>query len=151
MKEKSQGDPLYVVSLHPVEGIVLSHEDIALDLLLQSEDCVKILGVDGTLEHVNCGGLRALEVSHQSEILGKIWWDIWPERYRAFVRNEFMEALGGTPRMFEAYCPTALGTPRYWSVSLKPLISRAGPVVSILCVSRDITEDGDTAEIARIA
>ena len=151
MKEKSQRDHPRVVSLHPFEGIVLSQGDSALELLMQTEDCVKILGVDGTLEHINCGGLRALELAHESEILGRIWWDIWPERSRPFVRREFMEALSGSPRMFKARCPTALGTPRCWSVNLKPLISRAGPVVSILCVSRDITEDSDTAEIAQIA
>ncbi|WP_239806342.1 PAS domain-containing protein [Croceicoccus hydrothermalis] len=151
MKQKPRRDLPNTISLPLYEDIMLSHGDVAIDLLLQSADCVKILGVDGTLEHINCGGLRALELSHENDFLGKIWWEIWPERSRQFVQREFMEALSGTPRMFEAHCPTALGTPRRWSVNLKPLISRAGPVVSILCVSRDITEHGDTTIVAHIA
>lgn len=120
-------------------AVGLSGASLALALLEQSEDCIKLLSLEGRLEYVNCGGLRALELPAADLIIGKHWWDLWPMRDRDLIRSSFTKAARGTANRFEAACATALGRRKTWLVDLKPLVAPAGPVVSVLCTSRDIT------------
>ena len=127
-----------------VHSVRLEESDLALRLIEQSEKCVKLLSIDGKLEFMNCGGMKAMEIDDPSAIYGKFWWTLWPLNAQDMVRSVFDEAIGGTTSTFEATCPTAKGNPRRWSVNLKPICSRAGPVVSVLATSREIpfrTED----------
>ena len=123
----------------------LSGASLALALLEQSEDCVKLLTLEGRLEYVNCGGLRALELDTADQVLNSFWWHLWPEGGREQVRTHFNMARAGRESRFTAECPTVKGSPRAWLVDLKPLIAPAGPVVSILCTSRDITHHASMA------
>ena len=41
---------------------------------------------------------------------------------------------------FDAFCPTAKGTPKWWDVLVTPIIGSDGKVSNLLAVSRDITE-----------
>ena len=125
-------------SLSTVRSVGLNGDDLALCLLEQSEDCVKILSIDGTLDFMSCNGLSAMEIDDPSRVLGQVWWTLWPDHSRAMVEDNFKNALGGRTVTFEASCPTAKGNPRHWSVNLKPMIARDGPVVSVLATSREI-------------
>ena len=125
-------------SLSTVRSVGLNGDDLALCLLEQSEDCVKILSIDGTLDFMSCNGLSAMEIDDPSRVLGQLWWTLWPDNSRAMVEDNFKNALGGRTVTFEASCPTAKGNPRHWSVNLKPMIARDGPVVSVLATSREI-------------
>ena len=50
-------------------------------------------------------------------------------------------AVGGEVSSFQAYCPTAKGTPKWWEVTVSPVRDAdGGRVVRLLSVSRDITE-----------
>ena len=120
-------------------SVGLSGNDLAVGLLEQSKDCVKLLSIDGHLDFMNCNGLDAMEIEHSDSVIGRLWWELWPEPSRSFVARNFQSAAQGTESNFEADCPTAKGAPRRWSVNLRPLFSSAGPVVSVLCTSRDVT------------
>ena len=124
--------------LEVVSQVGLDSSDLALCLLEQSPDCVKILSVDGTLDFMNCNGLDAMEIEEPEKVLGQLWWHLWPDHSQAAVEANFRSALGGRTVEFQAFCPTAKGTPRNWSVNLKPMIARDGPVVSVLATSREI-------------
>ena len=125
-------------SLEVVSQVGLDSSDLALCLLEQSPDCVKILSVDGTLDFMNCNGLNAMEIEEPEKVLGQLWWHLWPDHSQAMVEANFRSSLGGRTVQFEAFCPTARGNPRNWSVNLKPMIARDGPVVSVLATSREI-------------
>lgn len=127
-------------ALQVTAAVGLSGEDLALALLEQSEDCVKILDVEGSVTYMNCAGLEAMEIGEAKNVLGKIWWDLWPSSSRHRVRSIFEATLDGDRQRFEAECPTMLGSPRRWQVDLKPLMSSNGTVVSILVKSRDVTD-----------
>ena len=124
--------------LDVINTVGLEGSDLAISLLEQSSDCIKLLSVDGHLEFMNCGGLNAMEIDEPERVLGKLWWDLWPLKSRRYVQKQFHEAILGTPVAFEAFCPTFKGSPRRWSVNLKPMLARDGPVVSILATSREI-------------
>ena len=42
--------------------------------------------------------------------------------------------------LFQQYCPTAKGTPKWWDVIVAPIRDAQGEVVRFVSVSRDITE-----------
>jgi PAS domain S-box-containing protein len=115
-------------------------EALALAVLEQSDDCIKMLGADGSLQFMNCGGLRAMEIDEFRNVSGKLWWELWPEDSQSMVKSMFEMTCGGRETDFVAFCPTAKGQPRRWAVKLKPMISRDGRVAGVLCTSRDITQ-----------
>lgn len=125
-------------SLEVVSQVGLDSSDLALCLLEQSPDCVKILSIDGTLDFMNCNGLEAMEIDEPEKVLGQLWWHLWPDHSQAMVEANFRSSLGGRTVEFQAFCPTAKGNPRRWSVNLKPMIARDGLVVSVLATSREI-------------
>ena len=57
-----------------VHSVRLEESDLALRLIEQSEKCVKLLSIDGKLEFMNCGGMKAMEIDDPSAIYGKFWW-----------------------------------------------------------------------------
>jgi PAS domain S-box-containing protein len=49
-------------------------------------------------------------------------------------------ALSGHPPRFEAFCPTARGTPKWWDVAVAPVRDAAGRVPRLVSTSRDVTD-----------
>jgi PAS domain S-box-containing protein len=106
----------------------------------QSPDCIKILDVDGGLQAMNRNGQCAMEIDDFSNVTGKLWPTLWPDAARARVSEAMALALGGGSGHFDAFCPTAKGTPKWWDVLVTPIYGDDGKVSSLLSVSRDITE-----------
>lgn len=108
---------------------------------------MKLVGLDGRLEYMNFNGQCAMEVDDIDAVLGLIWADLWPKESRGRIVEACDHAReGGTTRL-EAYCPTAKGTPRWWSVSVSPVRDGDGAISGIISISRDVTE----AELGRQA
>jgi PAS domain S-box-containing protein len=120
-----------------VAGLPLS--SVVLGLLDQSDDCIKVVGTDGTLKFMNCNGKKAMQIEDFSLFVGRPWHSLWPEESQGAVRQSISEALAGRSSRFEAFCPTAEGDPRWWEVSVSPLRNGDGGVGAILSTSRDIS------------
>ncbi|MBX7502183.1 PAS domain-containing protein [Qipengyuania sp. YG27] len=130
-------------AISTVEAVGLSGSELAIAMLAQSKDCIKIFSVDGHLEFMNCNGLNAMEIDQLGWVIGKFWWDLWPSALLTLVKEHFYDAVQGGVVNFEAECPTAKGSRRLWAVNLRPLCAQTGQVVSILCTSQDITSGGE--------
>lgn len=104
-----------------------------------SPDCVKLVSLDGRLEYMNANGRCLMEVSDFGLFKGREWADLWPEAEQPRVRAAIRDACAGQVTRFSAFCPTALGTPRWWDVVVSPLVDASGAVEMILSISRDIT------------
>lgn len=129
-----------MAAIEVTSKVGLDGDDLVVALLEQSDDCIKILDVEGRLQFMNCGGQRAMEIDDPAMVMGKLWWDLWPADSRNLLYNVFNSALSGHAPNFEADCPTAKGTPRRWMVSLKPMTAADGRVASVLATSRDVTK-----------
>lgn len=105
-----------------------------------SDDCVKVIDVDGVLLSVNPGGLVQMEIDNVKDIVGKDWLAVWRGDMAAKATEAFEKSVQGSVSHFEGYCPTAKGTPKWWSVSIAPLKNEYNKVQWILAISRDITE-----------
>ncbi|HZF44526.1 MAG TPA: EAL domain-containing protein [Sphingomonadaceae bacterium] len=118
-------------------------------ILEASNDCIKVIRLDGTLELMSAPGACAMEIDDVHEVIGRDWIGLWPEVSRKTVAAAVDEARAGRPARFTDYCPTAKGTPRWWDVVVTPMKNGAGEVTQILSISRDITSTREAADQLR--
>lgn len=120
--------------------LVQSNAEFYLRLFEGSPDCVKLLDADGYLEHMNSNGCVLMEVDDFDGMLRHMAWrDLWPEETKPVVSKSVAEAKDGNKSRFQAFCPTAKGTPKWWDVSVNPILDEKNNVVKIISSSRDIT------------
>ena len=112
----------------------------ALSILNSSPDCIKLVGMDGELLFMNHNGQCAMEIDDFDIVAGATWHDLWPEENQTRVAASVRAAADGRHDRFEAFCPTAKGTPRWWDVSVAPVLGPDGRPQHIVSISRDITE-----------
>jgi PAS domain S-box-containing protein len=120
-------------------------------LLDQSVDCIKLIGPDGNVLYMNRNGRCAMEVEDFGVIVGRSWTQLWPADAQPLIEQSLIAAAQGRPARFEAFCPTAKGSPRWWDVSVSQVRDRGGAVLGFLSVSRDISEAHAAREAAEIA
>ena len=117
----------------------LSRELMA-GMLDQSEDCVKILDPAGRIDFINSNGRCVMEIDDFAMVAGKSWDSMWPEESGVRIRDAIAGAQAGASSRFEAFCPTAKGTPKWWEVTVAPVRKPGGEPFAIMAVSRDVTE-----------
>ena len=122
-----------------LQRLGLSDRSDLLDLMDASLDCIKIIDRGGNLAFMNEGGRCSMEVAEFGAIEGSKWSDLWPEDNRLLIEDAVERAFQGDSVRLEAFCPTALGRPRWWDVSVSPLVTD-GDVQCLLSISRDITD-----------
>lgn len=108
-------------------------------LLAASEDCIKVIGLDGKLAFMSEGGQRVMEVSDFNAIKGCPWPDFWADQGNVDATFAIEEARAGRSFRFQGAANTAAGNPRYLDVQVAPIMGPDGKPEAILSVSRDIT------------
>ncbi len=108
-------------------------------LLAASEDCIKVLDLDGALTFMSEGGQRTMDVSDFNAIKGCPWPDFWTGAGKSDVALAVSEANAGRSSRFQGYANTMAGRSRYWDVQVSPIMGPDGAPEAILSVSRDIT------------
>lgn len=121
------------------EAALRDKEGFLHSVLDASTDCIKVLDRDGRLIFMNRNGQCAMEIGDFSTVYGRHWAEFWPEDSAHLVTEALRQGLAGKPSRFEAPCPTAAGTLKYWDVSVAPIRDEAGKVTRIVSVSRDIS------------
>jgi len=120
-------------------------------LLDQSLDCIKFIGLDGTVQYMNSNGLCAMEIDDAAMVLGRAWHELWPAEAQPLIRDALLRAERGEAARFDAFCPTAKGSPRWWDVSVSMIRDEDGALSGFLSTSRDISEARRAKEVAEIA
>ncbi len=110
-------------------------------VLTSSSDCIHFLDLEGRLTYINAAGCRLMEVESAGKLLTKPWAGLWDGESKASADAAFKAAcIGSTPAPFEAFGRTALGTPKWWDITVTPIVGGDGKASQILVVSRDVTE-----------
>lgn len=117
----------------------LSDARFMRSLLAASDDCIKVIALDGTLSFMSEGGQRTMEVSDFNALKGCPWPDFWQGQGNADALHALDEARAGRSARFQGAANTAAGNPRYWDVQVSPILDAQGRVENILSVSRDIS------------
>ncbi|KAB8122904.1 PAS domain-containing protein [Komagataeibacter medellinensis] len=111
--------------------------DLQKTMLDATLDCIKVLSVDGRLLTMNRAGCLALNVPQDSEF-GMPWLSLLPEDVHQIGKTALQKAAEGHSARFHGRSESPDGL-MYWDNLLTPLVDASGRVLSILCVSRDVT------------
>lgn len=124
-------------------------EEFTRRLLSSSDDCIKVLDLDGNLLFMNQSGRRAMEIVDLCQIEGLHWPDCWsgPAAEKAWAAVKTAKA-GSTGR-FQGFCATLAGTPKWWDVAVTAITGPDGKPERLLSISRDITDQKKMEEALR--
>ena len=141
------GNPQRIIGLNldvtaqkAAEADLRIQEAFLRSVLDASQDCIKVIELDGSLSYMNINGQCAMEIDDLNAVTGADWSSLWPEESRSLVRASVEDACAGRHSRFEAFCPAAKGTPKWWDVAVAPILGDDGLPVRIVSVSREVTE-----------
>jgi PAS domain S-box-containing protein len=126
------------------------NETLALQSLLSSSrDLIYFLDADGRYQHVSRAGALALGLT-PDQMVGRTWKEVGlpPEREKEFA-VERAEVLGRGLTARRQVRFTLGGQERLFDFSVSPVLDRDGNAVSVMAVSRDITEQTLIEEMLR--
>ncbi|SUE42643.1 sensor histidine kinase [Roseomonas gilardii] len=120
--------------------VALARSEAMLQSVFESSpDCIKVLRGDGTLLRMNHNGLCLMEIDDFSKVANCPWERLWPGEQVEHVRAAINAARQTGIGHFEAFCPTARGTPKWWDVLVAPL-GGTGEDEQFVAISRDVTD-----------
>jgi len=108
-------------------------------LLDASDDCVKILDLEGRLLSMSANGQTALGILDFSAVEGTPWVDFWSQSDRGAAEAAITQALAGGRGRFTGLYSVA-GGERWWDVTVTPILGPGGLPDNLLAISRDVTE-----------
>lgn len=115
-------------------------EPLLLALLENSGDCIKLLDASGRLTYVNTNGLALLGLRAREDILGRVWWELWPDAGQEQARGAVARAAAGETASFRGLCNTAMGVAKWWDVRVVPVTAGKAREAAFLVISRDVSE-----------
>ena len=122
------------------ELVLIRQAEFVRRILESSQDCIKVLDLQGRLLYMNDGGQKIMEIDDfDRQAYNAPWLDFWQGCDRPLAEKAFAEACGGGIGKFDGHCATARGTPKWWEVVVTPMFDENNEVREILSVSRDIT------------
>jgi PAS domain-containing protein len=129
---------------------LLANTEFSRQILENSTDCIKVLGLDGRLEFMSTGGMRVMEIDDFAPFAMCPWVEFWDGEQQGAAREAVSAAKTGEVRRFVGPTPTAKGNMRWWEVVVSPIRGRDGSVEKLLSISRDITHRHSTDEHQRM-
>lgn len=121
------------------EAKLRESEEYNRSIVQSSEDCLKILSLDGRLLEIAEQGQHVMEIDDFESIRGTDWVTFWAEEDQPAVRQAIADARSGGTGRFQAYCQTMKGTPKWWDVVISPIHGESGTPERLLAVSRDVS------------
>ena len=115
-------------------------DDINRRIVDSSEDCLKVLDLEGRVTYINGAGVRHLGLHSPADLLGRIWLDTWQGEARQAAQDALARARAGGRGTFQGLHTTAEGVAKWWEVVATPITDTNGAVVQLLVVSRDLTD-----------
>src|ERR1700723_428906 len=125
----------------PAEQALRDAEEFQRRLVACSQDCIKVLDLEGRLLWMNEGGMQAIEICDFGPLVNSSWLQFW-EGEDARAAQDAVEAArkGGASRFTGYFATIITKQPRWWDVVVSPIRNAEGEPERLLAVSRDITE-----------
>ncbi|MBU2145643.1 MAG: PAS domain-containing protein [Alphaproteobacteria bacterium] len=128
-------------------------EVLARHLLESSQDCIKLIGLDGRLRSINACGCTSLEIDDPDRAVGLSYFDFWKGADREAALAAAASARATGSGRFSASYESSSGRVTVWDEVLTLLPDAAGKPEGFLVVSRDLTDHDRAAQemAARLA
>ena len=136
-------------SVDALQEALRDHEEFVTRMIESSQDCFKLIDLEGRLMSVNSGGLQALGIKDFAPFRASMWCELWPWDFRETVRKAVETARAGGLGRFIGCYPTVDGTPKWWDVAVKAILDREGRPKALLAISRDITDSRRSENLLR--
>jgi len=116
-------------------------EELRSRLIACSQDCIKILDLEGHLLFMNEGGMQVLEICDIGPFLNGRWVEFWEGADREAAQAAVRAAQDGGTGHFVGYFETRTSRqPRWWDVVVSPIYDAQGKPERLLALSRDVTQ-----------
>jgi PAS domain S-box-containing protein len=129
-----------VTELKQNEEALRRSEEFNRRVLESSQDCIKILDLEGRLLYMNAPGQRLMELDDFESTKNSAWLSFWVPESHLDVSYALETAKQGQVAKFEGCCPTSKGTFKWWEVIASPISNAEGICEQVLVISRDVTE-----------
>lgn len=118
---------------------LVEKSEVYRTLLDESSDPIFMFYPDGTYRYANVAFAEGVGKA-QDQIIGRKISDVFPadEAEKRFSVMKWVFENGKT-RVFEVRVPRPDGD-RYYITTVKPILDEAGKAISVICISKDITE-----------
>jgi len=143
------GTVLDISARKQAEAALRESEEFNRRILSSSNDCIKVLSLEGHLESMSPGGLEVMEIDDFGTVRDAYWPDLWDKPERPLVKRAIGEALAGRIGRFEGFCRTGRGTLKRWDVIVSAIAGAEGQPEKLLSISRDISEQYRANETIR--
>ncbi|MBC7391749.1 MAG: PAS domain S-box protein, partial [Variovorax sp.] len=104
-----------------------------------SPDCIQVLDLEGNILSTH-DGQDLLGIEDIGPCLNTSWIEFWQGADRAAARAAVEAAKAGGKGRFVGFFPTLRGQPRWWDVSVAPILNANDEPMRLLAVSRDVTQ-----------
>ena len=119
----------------------LEESENRLRTMIETEpECVKVVAADGTLLEINAAGLAMVEADSAAQVIGKPVYPLIAPEYREAFCTLIETVYQGNKGALEFEVVGLKGTRRWMETRAAPLRHPADGSVSLLAVTRDITE-----------
>ena len=130
------------------ETALRESEEFNRSIIESSPDCIKVLDLQGTLLSMQ-SGQELLGISDIRPFLNKSWIELWDRADQPAVRTAVQGAAAGEDTNFVAFFRTFDGRPKWWDVTITPILDAQGRPARLLAISRDVTRRHEQAEALR--
>lgn len=141
-KEKVEGAVFVfndITEKKKLENKIKENEMLLQSIIQTSPECIKLLGINGELQEMNRAGLAMIEADNLQQVKGKSVIDIIKEPYRKAFNDLLKNIFNGGSGMLEFEITGLKGTSRWLESHAVPLRNIEGEILSMLSVTRDIT------------
>jgi PAS domain S-box-containing protein len=115
--------------------------DLPARLIESSQDCIKVLDLEGRLISMNSSGMKALEICDFGPLRGARWVEFWKGDDRAACEAALIAARRGDIGRFVGFFPTTqTHKPLWFDVVVSPILNVQGKPEKLLASSRDVTD-----------
>jgi two-component system, LuxR family, sensor kinase FixL len=113
-------------------------EELNRRLVDSTNDCVKILDLDGRLLSINRHGEDLLRACGFTTLIQRSWIDLWQEPWKQMAIRTLDEARAGRRASFQGFFQTR-GVSKWWNTVVTPIPRADGSVTELLAISRDVS------------
>ncbi len=129
-----------ITDLSKIKEALRKSEELQRRIFESSEDCYKILDLEGNILVLTEQSRKILEIEKSDSVIGKSWLGYWTRQGDLLAAKEALQnAAAGGKGHFVGYYPTPSGKRKWWDVVITPMRDQNGKPEQLLATSRDVT------------